>query len=190
MSLSLLKSSLRSALLQQRESLSRTEVIAKSSAAQAQFLSLPEFLRAKTLALYSPIRNEVETGSILTAVLARGNQVCYPRVVADELRFFQVESPVDLQVGRFGIGEPPHQANEVEPAQIELLLVPGIAFDRHGQRLGYGRGYFDRLLNGGCFAGLSVGFGYDFQIQDRLPAEAHDQRIALLVTDKEIYSPL
>ena len=190
MSLPLDKNSIRTALLQRRKLLSRADVDAKSSAAQTQLLGLPAFQRAKTLALYSPIRNEVETHRILTASLAAGKQVCYPCVFADELRFFEVRSPADLQVGCFGICEPGHQSIEISPAQIELLLVPGVAFDRQGHRLGYGRGYFDRLLNDGFFCGLSVRFGYDFQIQEKLPAEEHDQKVALLVTDKEIFSPL
>ncbi len=190
MSLPLDKNSIRTALLRQRKLLCRAEIEAKSAAAQAQLLSLPAFQRAKMLALYSPIRNEVETDRLLTAALAAGKQVCYPCVFADELLFFQVQSPADLQVGCFGICEPDRQSIEIDSAQIELLLVPGVAFDRHGHRLGYGRGYFDRLLDDGCFAGLSVGFGYDFQIQERLPAEEHDQKVKLLVTDKGIFSPL
>jgi len=190
MSLPLHKSSLRTALLRQREQLSRAEVVARSAVAQAQVISLPAFQQAKTIALYSPIRNEVETDSLLTAALTVGKQVCYPCVFAGELRFFQVQSSTDLRVGCFGVCEPDRQSVEITPAQLELLLVPGVAFDRSGHRLGYGRGYFDRFFDGGCFTGLGVGFAYDFQIQDALPAEEHDQRVALLVTDKEIFSPL
>ncbi len=190
MSLPLDKNSIRTTLLQRRMLLSRAEIASGSAAAQMQVLSLPAFQHAKTLALYSPIRNEVETDSLLSAALAMDKQVCYPSVFENDLHFFQVRSLADLKVGRFGICEPIHRSREVDPGQIGLLLVPGIAFDRHGHRLGYGRGYFDRLLSDGCFGGLSVGFGYDFQIQDKLPAEEHDQKVALLVSDKEIYSPL
>ena len=190
MSLPLHKSSIRIALLRQRELLSRAEVNIRSAAAQAQLLALPAFLHAKTLAFYSPIRNEVETDALLTAALASGKQVCYPSVSADVVHFFQVQSLRELRVGSFGIREPDRQALEINPAQIDLLLVPGVAFDRFGHRLGYGRGYFDRLLADNCFTGLSVGFAYDFQIQAILPAEEHDQKLGLLVTDKEIFPPL
>ena len=190
MSLPLDKNSIRMALLQKRMLLSRAEIATGSAAAQMQLLSLPAFQHTKTLALYSPIRNEVETDNLLSVALAMGKQVCYPRVLGDELRFFQVCSLADLEVGCFGVSEPVDKSPEVDPGQIGLLLVPAVAFDRHGHRLGYGRGYFDRLLSDGCFDGLSVGFGYDFQIQDKLPAEEHDQKVALLVSDKEIYSPL
>jgi 5-formyltetrahydrofolate cyclo-ligase len=190
MSLPLDKSSIRSTLLQRRDLLSRAEIEVKSAAAQAHLLGLPAFQRAQTLALYSPIRNEVATDGLLTVALAAGRQVCYPCVCGDELRFFQVRSLDDLQLGSFGIGEPDRQLPEVDPALIELLLVPGVAFDRYGHRLGYGRGYFDRLLTAGSFAGLSIGLAYEFQIQDRLPAEEHDRKLGLLVTDREIFSPL
>lgn len=188
MSLPLDKNSIRTTLLQRRMLLRRAEIASGSAAAQKQLLSLPAFEQTKTLALYSPIRNEVETANLLSVALAMGKQVCYPRVFGDELYFFQVGSLADLQGGRFGVCEPGPQSTEVDPGQIGLLLVPGVAFDRHGHRLGYGRGYFDRLLSDGCFNGLSVGFCYDFQIQEKLPVEEHDQKVVLLVSDKEIYS--
>jgi len=190
MSLPLDKSSIRITFLNQRLLLSRAEVGAMSGEAQDQFLSLPTFQRATTLALYSPIRNEVETDKLLSVALAMGKQVYYPAASEEGMRFFRVRSLADLQVGRFGILEPVRGLTEIASAQLELLLVPGVAFDRQGHRLGYGRGYFDRFLNDGCFTGLSVGFGYDFQVLDKLPTDEHDQRVALLVTDREIYSPL
>jgi len=183
------KNSIRKALLQSRKLLSRAEIEARSMAAQNLLIGLPAYRQVKTLALYSPIHNEVETAGLLSAARAAGKQVCYPRVFNDGLRFFQVDSLADLKVGSFGVSEPHSCLAEIFPAKIELMLVPGVAFDLHGHRLGYGRGYFDRLLHDSCFDGLSVGFGFDFQIQDKLPTEEHDQQLELLVTDKKVYSP-
>lgn len=190
MSLSFDKRSIRKLFLQQREQLIGTEVERLSVAAQETLLNLSAFQGAKKLALYSPIRNEVATGNLLLAALAADKQVCYPRVVGDDLLFFQIDSLDDLQIGSFGIGEPDRQSIEIDPASIDFLLLPGVAFDRHGFRLGYGRGYFDRLLCNGNFAGLRVGFCYDFQIVDNLPVDDHDQKVELLVTNKGIFSPL
>ncbi len=189
MSLPFDKSSIRTALLRRREQLDCHEVERLGAVAQARLLELPAFQDAETLALYSPIRNEVATGRVLAAALAVGKRVCYPCVLEDRLHFFQVVSDAELRVGCFGVCEPDRRAPEIDPSQIEFLLVPGVAFDRRGFRLGYGRGYFDRMLCNGCFGGISVGFGYDFQVLDRLPEEAHDQRVSLLVTDAGIFSP-
>lgn len=190
MSLPFDKRSIRKLFLQQREQLNYAKIESLGTVAQEQLLGLSEFQSAKILALYSPIRNEVATGNLLIAALAAGKQVCYPRVVGDDLLFFQVDSLADLQVGSFEIGEPDRQSIKIDPASIDFLLIPGVAFDRHGFRLGYGRGYFDRLLCNGSFAGLRVGFCYDFQVIDKLPVDDHDQKVELLVTDKGVFSPL
>lgn len=189
MSLPFDKSSIRTTLLRQRECLTRDQVQKLSAAAQAQLLAHPAFMQARTLALYSPIRNEVETGGLLAAALTEGKRVCFPCVVDEHLYFYQVLAQEELQAGCFGVCEPDRRADEIDSGEIDLLLIPGVAFDRQGFRLGYGRGYFDRMLGNGNFSGLRVGFGYDFQLVDALPAEIHDQRIELLVTEKGIYSP-
>ncbi len=189
MSLPFDKRTIRKTLLWKRERLDGRVAECLSAAAQTRLLGLATFHEAETLALYSPIRNEVATDNLQAAALAAGKRVCYPRVFGDELRFFQIDHPGDLRTGSFGIGEPGRQSGEVGLAQIELLLIPGVAFDQHGFRLGYGRGYFDRLLAGAGFDGTRIGFGYEFQILDQLPNEKYDQRVDLLVTDERIFSP-
>lgn len=189
MSLPFTKKAIRSSLLRRRQGLRCDEVVQKSLKAQERLIAQPVFAQAKTLALYSPIRNEVETDHLLSVALATGKKVCFPCVSGENLNFFQVRTPRDLTPGCFGICEPSQKVDEIDPALLDLLLLPGIAFDLRGARLGYGRGYFDRLLADRCFSALCVGFCYDFQVQKRLPAEDHDQGVALLVTDQKIYSP-
>jgi 5-formyltetrahydrofolate cyclo-ligase len=166
------------------------EFAEKSAAAQGQLLSLPIFQQAGVLALYSPVRNEVETAGLLNAALAAGKTVCYPCVTGDDLNFYPVHGPADLHPGCFGIREPEVKMGRIDPATLDFLLVPGVAFDRSGYRLGYGRGYFDRFLTVNRLAAVTVGFCFDFQIVEKLPSEAHDQSVALLVSEKRIYSPL
>ncbi|HEY8924834.1 MAG TPA: 5-formyltetrahydrofolate cyclo-ligase, partial [Polyangia bacterium] len=123
----------------------------------------------------------------------RGGRVAYPRVADDQrprLRFHLAES-ADLRAGRFGIPEPPAGNEEVALGQIDLLIVPGVAFDRDGRRLGFGGGYYDELLRtrpaaAGSAAPVVLGLGYDFQIVDACPAEPHDQMIDGVVTDARV----
>lgn len=190
MSLSLDKSSIRKNLIQKRALLCRSEIEAKSEAALAHLTGLPAFRSAKTIGLYSPIRNEVETGPVFVTALSMGIQICYPSVLDDELHYFKVKSLEDLTPGCFGVSEPDRKSFEIYPDQIDLLVVPGVVFDHYGHRLGYGRGYFDRFLSACAYDGLSVGLCFDFQIIDRLPVENHDQQLMLLVSDKKVYSPL
>ncbi|WP_020676676.1 5-formyltetrahydrofolate cyclo-ligase [Geopsychrobacter electrodiphilus] len=191
MSQSCAKRSLRNTLLQKRQQLTQLEIDAKSLFAQTLLLGLPVFRQARVLALYSPIRNEVATALLHKAALSAGKKVCYPRVNGDQLSYYEIHSLEDLGIGNFGVCEPaPLEGRVVDPVEIELLLVPGVAFDQRGYRLGYGRGYFDRFLSSNRFLGLSVGFCFHFQLVETLPVEEHDQGVALLVTNNGIYSPL
>ena len=189
MSLSKEKYAIRTALLRQRAKLPQARQQQLGGEAQARLLELDAFRSAEVVALYSPIRNEVPTALLLHQALALGKTVCYPCVAGSDLHFFQVESEAEMQVGCFGICEPDRNGREIGPERIGLMLIPGVAFDRRGHRLGYGRGYFDRLLEGGRFGGLRIGFGYDFQLVERLPVEPHDQILDLLVTEKQVLTP-
>lgn len=189
MSLSSAKKAVRTQILNKRSCLDDAERVHKGAAAQALVIGLELFRAARTLALYAPTRHEIDTTVIYHAALAANKRLCYPRVDQEHLRFFQVKSLAEMVVGHFGILEPAPDSREVAPEDLELMLLPGVAFDRRGFRLGYGRGYYDRYLGAPCFAGTKIGFGYDFQLLDSLPTEGHDQPMDLLVTDQKVYSP-
>lgn len=189
MSLPMDKRVLRATLLQQRAALTVAQREHLSHAAQSRVLKLSIFHDAEIIALYSPIRNEVETGLLAKAALQNGKTLCFPCVDGESLRFYAVDSLADLETGCFGVCEPPRCGREVSAARIDFLLVPGVAFDSHGQRLGYGQGFFDRFLVQSGFCGSRVALGYDFQVVDLVPAEEHDQAVDLLVTDKRLIIP-
>lgn len=189
MSLSLVKKALRKQLLEQRSCLADAEASALAAAAQALVLGLEQFNKAQALALYAPIRGEVDTAEIQHAALAAGKCLCYPRIDQEHLGFFQVKCAAELVLGHFGILEPGPASRELAPEDLDLILLPGVAFDRRGFRLGYGRGFYDRFLTKSQFSGVKVGFGYNFQLLDCLPVERHDQPMDLLVTNQAVYSP-
>jgi len=189
MSLSMDKRSIRAALLQQRLALTATQTSLLGHAAQVRVLELSYFRKATTVALYSAVRNEVDTTLLAEAALAAGKSLCFPCVNGEEMHFYPVNSLDELQEGCFGVCEPQPAEMEVAAAQIDFMLVPGVAFDLSGHRLGYGRGFFDRFLEGAGFYGQRVGLAYDFQVVERLPAEEHDQMVDLLVTEARIITP-
>lgn len=152
---------------------------------QARFLATESFRRARCLALYSPVHNEVETEAVAREALAAGKSLVYPRVRGKELDFVKVEDPGLLKPGRFAVPEP--VGGEVVVLQdVNLLVVPGVAFDLAGHRLGYGKGFYDRCLAEFSVAVERVGFSYDFQVIDALPVLPHDQRLSMLITEKRI----
>jgi 5-formyltetrahydrofolate cyclo-ligase len=181
------KRSLRSQLLAQRRALSHDSWCDSSRAAQLNLLSLDEYIRAECIALYAPAHNETDTGLILTASFQAGKRVLYPAVCGHQMVFRHVERIEELQEGAFGILEPcpigvDHQADEAD-----LIVVPGVAFDPTGHRIGYGKGFYDRFLqHPGCRAHL-VGLCHDFQLTaGAISVDVHDIPMEIVVSDKRI----
>ncbi len=149
-----------------------------------RFLSLPAVEKAKTIFLYRGIGREIQTGALLEALWARGKRLALPRSLAGgimEARLCCDEA--DLIQGRYGILEPAESAQLLEKADLDLVLVPALACDRLGVRLGQGGGYYDRYLSG-CLA-PRVALCRDLLLQDRLPAEAFDQKVDVVLTETE-----
>ncbi len=151
---------------------------------QRQLINSEPFISARTLALYSPINNEVATEHVFAVATELGKQVYYPRVVGEELEFLEVCSIDELMPGSFGVGEP-GIGEKISVAELDLLVVPGVAFDVRGHRLGYGRGYYDRQLSRKTAGTISVGLCFKIQLCDLLPTEQHDQALDYIATETE-----
>lgn len=180
------KMTIRARILRQRRHLPLAEAVALGTQAQQRLIASGFFAAARSVALYSPIRNEVATDVLFAAAVAAGKQVFFPRVRAAELEFAAVDRISALQPGSFGIHEPGPAA--AVAGAIDLVVVPGVAFDRRGHRLGYGRGFYDRYLAAAGATMDKVGLCYRFQLLDRLPDDQHDQELDWLVTEDAVIS--
>lgn len=151
----------------------------------AQLLLLPEYQSASTILLYSPTRGEVELSAIEAHARSVGKRFVYPRVEGDALTLHEIRSRDELSLGAFGILEPNAGAPLVPHDAIELALIPALAVDLYGTRLGWGGGFYDRLLPTLEFA-FRCGLIYDFQLIPESPREAHDCPLNAAVTEDEI----
>ena len=180
------RQSLRDGALVRRRDLARVDCFSWSDSIQRTALKWIEYRRARAVALYSPVHNEVDTSAILGDALKLGKKVFYPKLsMAGLPGFARIRSSAELVVGRYGILEP--VGNEVlAPLQDESLIVfiPGLLFDRQGHRLGRGGGWYDRVLKGLGDRGFFVGLAYEIQLVDDLPAESWDQRVHFIITEK------
>lgn len=154
---------------------------------QQRVIRLPAFRKAAAVALYSPILNEVFTEEIMHEALRLGKTVAFPRVCGECLDFVRVRSSSELAPGAFGVLEPTGSTT-IPSGDLDLVLVPGVAFDREGNRLGYGKGFYDRVLCGTGRPALTVGLCFEMQLVDRLPIEDHDESLDLLVTEENNYT--
>jgi len=175
---------LRAATLAIRRGLTQQQVACQGQALQQRFLDLPEFKRAKVLALYAPIHQEVETAAVANAALSAGKTLLYPAVQGDDLKFCRVGALSELAPGSYGIPEP--AGEPCNPGAADLIVVPGVAFDLCGRRIGYGKGFYDRSLHRLEGSGKLVAFCYDFQLFQEIVGEPHDVTMDLIVTELRV----
>jgi 5-formyltetrahydrofolate cyclo-ligase len=144
-------------------------------------LNSKEFKSAKTVGAYHAFGSEVKTDLIIEQARSLGKRVALPSVEGESLTFYELSSGKYLVKGRFGIMEPlPYDPVD----QIDLLVVPGVAFDKQGYRLGYGKGYYDRYLE--KKKTFSVGLAYLFQLLESLPTSENDMKIDAIATEDSI----
>lgn len=185
------KVELRSGIIKIRNNLSSEQVISCSQAIGSQLSQMAVFRQASLIMGYMAFRNEVLTKDILADALAAGKGVALPYVVKQQRRIVPAlvkDLEKDLVLGSYGIPEPnPETLTPVDPAKIDIVIVPGVVFDKRGNRIGYGGGYYDRFLPH-CSKAVLIALAYQFQVVDDLGplVESHDQRVHFLVTEKGV----
>jgi 5-formyltetrahydrofolate cyclo-ligase len=170
-------------MLERRNALAAAEIARRSRRVQELLLTSKEFQSAKIVGVYYAFGSEVKTDLIIEQARSLGKKVALPSVEGDSLTFYELSSGKYLVKGRFGIMEPlPYGPVD---DKIDLLIVPGIAFDKKGYRLGYGKGYYDKYLAKKRIA--SIGLAYSFQLLEDLPRDKHDERLDAVATEDGIY---
>ncbi len=180
------KAELRSYYLRCRLALDADQRQRWDALVQRRCLELDALASAATIALYSPVRGEVDTSALLRWALAQGKTIVYPRVRDDGLDFHVVKTVDELRIGAFGVLEPSGTAT-VAVDGIDLFIVPAVAFDCDGYRLGYGKGFYDRALPARAADSVLVGVNYSTQITAVLPREQHDIPVDILVSEQRVY---
>ncbi len=186
-SVSSVKPRVRREFLTARLGLSRDGVDRKSELISAFLIQLPRYRLAKSIALYFPIKNEVDTYRIFKNATESGKKVYYPRISESFLIFHEVDSIDSLKSGNFGIPEPNENSPAISTEDLDLVIVPGLAFSLAGGRIGYGKGYYDRstkLIN----REKRVALAYSFQIQNSIPVSRFDVDVGYLITELGIVS--
>lgn len=166
--------------------LSANERLTFSHAIFKKLLNLKEYQTAKTIMVYVAFGSEVITDEILKKILDDKKILLLPKVLpkTKTIQALQVNNlKKDLEVGFAKITEPKKDCSEIENNQIDLIIIPGVAFGKNGARLGYGKGYYDRFLKK-C-RGKIVGIAFETQITDKIILEKHDVLVDIILTEKQ-----
>lgn len=184
-----MKSKIRKDIISKRDGMNDSELDEKSRLIESNLIDTKEFREAKTVLFYVSTRSEVRTKTLINYSIGIGKKVAVPltdmnchSITPMEIRDFEN----DLRRGSFGVLEPKKEyCKEISIDDIDLIIVPGTAFDIKGSRIGYGKGFYDKLLSK-VDDTFTIGLAYDFQVVENIPEESHDVRVKMIITDKRI----
>ncbi|HAY82006.1 MAG TPA: 5-formyltetrahydrofolate cyclo-ligase [Planctomycetaceae bacterium] len=158
----------------------------------AKFMALPEYEAAETVMFYVDVRAEVRTRHDLEAALASGKRIVVPYCLDGELELFHLEAMEELELGMYKILEPRSELRErnekhLQPQDLDLIMVPGVAFDQEGGRTGHGKGYYDKLLEHARPDTPLVALAFECQMFEGIPMQAHDIYMDKVITETDVY---
>lgn len=165
----------------QKKKYSKITLCELSDAIMSHLEQCELFQKASCIALYHALPGEVQTAAFIDKWYQK-KRLLLPLVDGDDLRMFLYDGPESVQTGAFGILEPKADGTEVMPEAIDLMIVPGVAFDRNHNRMGRGRGFYDRLLS--SVTSPKIGLCYEFQMVPEIPTEPFDIKMDYIVTEK------
>ncbi len=180
------KAELRKRMRAVRGALPASACETRSTEIAKRVVALSIFESAKTILAFSSIGREVQTQAIVRAAWIAGKEVALPRVVDQELHLHRVVADTELVKGAFGIPEPPETAPRISPEAVDFAVVPALAVDLRGYRIGYGGGYYDRLLPLLKNA-RSCALAFDFQLIAEVPDLSTDIPVDIVVTDQRVF---
>lgn len=178
------KKSIRKLIFSRRKEASDIEIAGKSEQIFRKVREREEYVRAQAVYAYMDFNREVMTRRFIRQAWEDGKQVAVPKVVGKDLVFYVLEDFSQLEQGYFGIEEPAR--GERACREDALMIVPGVAFDPQRHRIGYGQGFYDRYLSVHR-EHTTIAVAFDFQVLDRVPAEAADICPSLLITESRTY---
>ena len=182
------KKKMRDVILRQRDAMSPAARTSASRAILEKVSALPLYEKAKVVLTYMGFGTEIDTQPFFERIIADGKIVVLPRVdrATQTLILHSARGMSELLTSKYGILEPGTDAPIVAITNVDFVLMPGVALDRIGNRLGYGRGYYDKLMSTANPALARVAAGFSCQIVDKVPVGSHDKKVDCIITENEI----
>ena len=179
-----MKNQLKESILEKRNSLSKEEITEKSNKVKNNLFNLSQYKKSRTVMFFVSFNSEINTHEMIKEAL-KNKTVVVPKVVHHEIEpSVIIDFDNLISNGKFGILEP-IDVMKIAYKNIDLIAVPGIAFDKEGHRIGYGFGHYDKFLAKVPKA-IKIGLCFDFQVVDKVPREMHDVPVDFIVTEKRV----
>ena len=160
----------------------------KSNIITNKLINTLDYLNANTIAIYKNLDSEVNTSDLIDYSLNIGKEVLLPKVIDDDLYFYKYNKEDILIKSNFGILEPTAKINNlVDINNIDLIIIPGICFDKYKNRLGFGKGYYDRYLMNSNIKKIAICFEEQILKNDIIPTNKYDIKMDIIITNKNIY---
>jgi 5-formyltetrahydrofolate cyclo-ligase len=179
------KEALRRRMRRVRSGIPAEERARRAQAVHSRLFALPEVRGARTVLLFYSFGSEVATGGMAARALAEGKRLLLPYLEADGMEAAEVRPGEPLAPTSYGPKEPSRRV-AVDPASVDLVVTPGLAFDPEGRRLGYGGGHYDRFLGRLGPGAARVGVAFEDQMVEGVPEAPEDQRVDLVVTEARV----
>lgn len=181
------KTEIRKYIKEMKKNLTREEIRLRSNRIAKTLYEKPFYKQAEYIYLYVSYNQEVDTVEIIKHILDDKKRVAVPKIIDKNMDFYEITSLDQLSEGAFGIQEPIGNkpvSEDPEWASSNLMIIPGLAFDKNGGRIGYGGGYYDRYLHKHPKRiGLKIALAYDFQVLEHIEIESFDEKIDGIITD-------
>lgn len=187
----LTKNELRKSILSIRNNMDEKEMLFKSKQIIKKLTSLEEFAKSNTVFIYMSFKNEVETINLIKQMLLENKRVVIPYTDTKNTVLIpsEINSISDLKLSSFGYYEPDlEKVKKIKPHELDLIVTPGVVFDKSLNRIGFGKGYYDRILALKRTDAKAIALAYEFQVLEEIPSELHDIKINMIITEKNIYS--
>lgn len=183
------KHMLRMKYLERRNAMTRDDIESKSALILLHTVSCAVFMRSRSFMCYLSFGNEVPTDGIIAHALKEKKTVYAPRIHGRELELYELISLTEgLETGPFGIRQPGESSQRWRGQRIDMAIVPGIVFDVKGNRIGFGKGYFDRFLAQPALSGVTLaGLAYRWQIVDSVPSGISDRSVRILLSEEGMH---
>lgn len=185
------KSEIRKEILSIRNILDINDAATKSSIIIKKLKNTDEYKNSTNIMVYMDFKNEVNTKTFIEEALSEGKKIIIPYTDMEKVEIIPVEIKDfdDLVMCKFGYLEPKKEKinNPFDVKLIDLVVVPGVVFDKKKNRVGFGKGYYDRLLINRKTSAKAIAIAYEFQVLEEVPAEEHDIKMDMIITEKNVY---